>query len=245
MVAIGAALTLTACSNAPFQGIGERTSSWINAPTVPTPTTVVVTRPAVVSSLRLQWFNDDIETQNLDDPEALISEIFDRRQGDRFIQASRAEIEVALPGVEFPSFVPYGAEWVSSQLVIENTRLLSDDPSAAFGIWSTEPYTRSRTVAQMLVLNVSLDPERASALAAGELEISCAQLSDLTTESCELIEIDSSSYWRLRSAGGTTIIWFDDTYRYEMFGRNVISLDVLQRMATDMVPLSELRPAAS
>ena len=245
MAALGAALILTACSDAPFQGMGERTSSWINEPTVPTTTTVVVTRPVVVSSIGLQWFNDDIETQNLDDPEALIAEVFSRRQGDRFIQASRAEIEVALPGVKFPAFVPYGAEWVSSQLVIENTRLLSDDPSAAFGIWSTEPYTRSRTMAQMLVISVAFDPETATALASGEIEISCAELSDVTTESCELVEVESISLWRLRSAGGTTIIWFDGTYRYEMFGRNAVSPDVLQKMATDMVPLSELRLGAS
>jgi hypothetical protein len=245
MVVLAAAVTLTACSDAPFQGIGERTSGWINEPTVPTTTTVVVTRPVVVSSLVLQWFNDDIETQNLDSPEELISEVFARREGDRFIQASRAEIEVALPDIMFPALVPYGAEWVSSQLVIENTGLLSDDPSVAFGIWSAEPYTRSRTVAQMVVLSVALDPEMAAALASGEADVSCAQFSDVTTESCELVQVGSSSFWRLRSAGGTTIIWFDNTYRYEMFGRNFISPEVLQEMATDMIPLSELGLGAS
>ncbi|MFQ5524495.1 MAG: hypothetical protein ACE5F5_13140 [Acidimicrobiia bacterium] len=243
-VALGAALVLTACSDAPFQGIGERSSKWINEPTVPTTTTIVFVRPEVISSGELQWLNDSIETENLNDRDALISGVFSRRQGDRFIQASRTEISVALPGVEFPSLVPYGAEWVSSQLVIESTGRLADDPAAAFGIWSTEPYTRSRTVAQMVVLNVAVDPETATALAEGE-GVSCAGFSDVSTQSCETVEIGSTIYWRLRSAGGTTFIWFDDVYRYELFGRSFVPPEVLLRMATDTVPLSSLAGDAS
>ncbi len=239
MVALATALTLTACSDAPFQGIGERSSGWINEPTLPSTTTIVVTRPEVVGSEELQWLNDSIETENLDDRDALISEVVSRRKDDRFVQASRAEIAVALPGVEFPALVPYGAEWVSSQLVVEDTGLLSDDPSAAFGIWSTEPYTRSRTVAQMIVLTVALDPQTAAALSEGE-GVSCAGFSDVSTESCETVEIGSTIYWRLRSASGTTLVWFDDVYRYELFGRSFVPSEVLLRMATDMVPLSSL-----
>ena len=239
MVALGAAVVVSACSERPFESFGERSSNWINEPTIPTTTTTVFARPEVVASEELQWFNDSIETENLDDRDALIAEVFARRQGDRFIQASRAEIAVALPGVAFPALVPYGAEWVSSQLVIDGSGRLADDPAAAFGIWSTEPYTRSRTVAQMAVLNVAIDPETAAKLADGE-GISCAGLSDVSTESCETVEVGSTIYWRLRSTGGTTLVWFDDSYRYELFGRNFIPSDVLVRMATNMIPLSDL-----
>ena len=47
--------------------------------------------------------------------------MFARREGDRFIQASRKEIVALLPAVRFPAVVPYGAEWVSSQVVVENS----------------------------------------------------------------------------------------------------------------------------
>ncbi|MCZ6456505.1 MAG: hypothetical protein O6650_04570, partial [Actinobacteria bacterium] len=126
-----------------------------------------MTVPKSSSAAILQWSNDAIVTENLADPEALIAEVFARREGDRFIQASRAEIAAALPLVRFPADVPYGAEWVSSQLVIENSGELSDDPSAAFGIWSAEPYSRSRSVAQMAVLRIAIDKETATELALG------------------------------------------------------------------------------
>ena len=57
--------------------------------------------------------------------------------------------------------------------MFNNDGTIAADPSAAFGIWSAEPYTRSRSVAQMIVLRVSTDPEGAEE-AASETRPSCA-----------------------------------------------------------------------
>ena len=154
-------LALAACGDDPLGAIGERTSEWIQEARVVTTTTVPVTIPVVISSHQAQWANDDIVSESLDDPGSLIAEVFARREGDRFIQASRAEIAAALPDISFPTLVPNGARWISSQLVIESDGTLSEEPSAAFGIWSAEPYSRSRSVAQMAVLTVATDVDTA------------------------------------------------------------------------------------
>lgn len=244
--ALGAAtLLMPACGDAPLGSVGRRSSDWINEPTVATTTTVPVTIPTAISSAELTWSNDDIVSNNLDDPEATVAEVFARREGDRFIQASRTEIAVALPGVGFPAKVPYGAKWVSSQLVIESTGLISDDPSAAFGFWSAEPYTRSRSVAQMAVLRVALDPESIAELAEATEPPSCARFSDRNTDTCDIIEIGGRVTWKLVASGGTTLVWFDDTYRYELFGRSYLKDEALLEMAEVMVPLAQLQPVSS
>ena len=62
-----------------------------------------ITVPSVIGSDVLKWFNDTIvTTAPLDDPVAVEDEIFDRRAGDLFIQASRAEIISLLPEVKIP-----------------------------------------------------------------------------------------------------------------------------------------------
>jgi hypothetical protein len=194
----------------------------------------------LVPVTRLQWANDEIETQNLDDRGALLEEVFSRRQGDRFVQASRQEIAVALPDVAFPAQAPSGAEWVSSQLVLDNDGTVASDPSAAFGIWSAEPYTRSRSVAQMIVLRVATDPDTAEGLASGEEDSTCARFSDRNTDDCEIVTIDSRDTWVLGGSGGTTLVWFSAPYRYELFGRGFVRLGVLQDLSARMVPLASI-----
>ena len=174
-------ITATACGGSPLESIGQRSSEWINEPTVPSTVAVVTTTPVVVPVERLFWANDEIEAANLGDRGALLQEIFARREGDRFIQASRFEIAAALPDIAFPSESPSGAEWVTSQLVFDNDGTVANDTSAAFGIWSAEPYTRSRSVAQMVIIRVAIDAETAAALESGEEEASCARFSDRTT----------------------------------------------------------------
>jgi len=233
-----AVLVLGACGEAPLESIGWRSSDWINEPTVPTTVAVVTTTPTVISAERLLWSNDGIENPAAaDDAANLLAEVFNRRQGDRFIQASRSEIVAALPDVTFPGRAPAGAEWVSSQLVFNNDGTVADDPSAAFGIWSAEPYTRSRTVAQMSVLRVSMDPEAAAELASG-VAPSCARFSERTTEECEIIAVGARDTWLLMAAGGSTVIWFEGSYRYELFGRSFVPWEILRDMSGDMVPLA-------
>lgn len=247
--AILAALVIAACGDAPLGSVGQRSSDWINEPEVVTTTVPPVTAPRSIGTDSLLWSNDGIATTNLGDREALVAEVFARREGDRFIQASRAEIAALLPSVRFPATVPYGAEWVSSQLVIENSGALGTDPSAAFGIWSAEPYTRSRSVAQLAILRVAIDPDTASEISGSEdatggslPQPSCARFSDQTTASCELLDLNGRSVWNLTSSSGTTLIWFEGDYRYELFGRSFLSRDAIEAMAAETVALSDVTP---
>lgn len=239
-----AGVTLAGCGAYPLQSLGNRSSEWINEPTVPTTLEVVTTAPTVIPVSNLQWSNDVIETQNLSDPAALLSEVFDRREGDRFIQASRFEVAAALPDVAFPGLAPPTAQWVSSQLVFNDDGTISDDPSAAFGIWSAEPYTRSRSVAQMVVLRVYSDPEAAAEVAESG-EASCARFADETTDQCEIIDVGGRDTWALDGPGGSTLVWFEGTYRYELFGRTFIPIGTLREMSAEMVPLAAINSASS
>jgi hypothetical protein len=200
------------------------------------PTTV----PIVINTLGLKWFNDGIGGELLDDAEALKNAIFDRRGGDLFVQASRAEIAALVPGLKFPSVTPYLSEYVTSQIVFDNDGNLSADPVAAFGIWSSEPYTRSRSVAQMIVLRVSEDAAGAAEVADPATEISCARFSDRTTEVCAVTTIGVTPVWSLEASNGTTLIWYDEDYRYELFGRSFVAVAALQEMVGDLVPLTDL-----
>ena len=238
-------LAVAACGDRPLQAIGERSAEWINEPEVVTTTLPPVTTPRFVEMENLRWANDDIVNPNLDDRAALIATVFDRREGDRFIQASRAEIAAALPEVQFPGVAPYGAEWVSSQLVIENNGTLSRDPSAAFGIWSVEPYTRSRSVAQMAILRVAIDPETAAEIAEAGEDITCARFADRATVVCDTLNLDGKQVWKLVGGGGVTLIWFSTNYRYELFGRDFVPAVDLNEMVSSAIPLAELEPISS
>lgn len=216
-----------------------RSSEWINEPTVPTTVEVATTTPSVVPVRRLTWANDRIQTESLEDQTALLSEVFSRRGGDRFIQASRREIAVALRGIAFPRRAPSGAEWVTSQLVFDNDGTLADDPSAAFGLWSAEPYTRSRSVAQMVVLRVSMDPDGSGG------EATCERFAERNADECEIVKVRQRDTWLLRSSGNATLIWFDGDYRYEMFGRSFVPVRVLRNMSRDMVRLDSIGQESS
>lgn len=240
LLVLVAVVAVVGCGDQPLESLGLRSSDWINEPTVPTTVAINTTTPTVVSADDLLWANDVIETANLSDPEEMLSEVFARRGGDRFIQASRYEIAVALPDVAFPSRAPAGAEWVSSQLVFENDGRVAADPSAAFGIWSAEPYTRSRSVAQMAVMRVSMDLEAATALASGEADASCARFAERTTDSCEALSIGDRNAWLLRASAGPTIVWYEGPYRYELFGRSFVPQEVLRGMVADTVPLASI-----
>ena len=233
-------MVVAACGDTPLGSIGQRSSEWINEPEVTTTSAVVVTVPVAVGVEKLLWSNDEIVTQNLFDPVQLISEVFARREGDRFIQASRAEVSTMLPEVHFPARVPYGAEWVTSQLVIENSGQLSDDPSAAFGIWSAEPYSRSRSVAQIAILRVANDKETATEITQSGEDPSCARFADPTTNSCEIFNVSDRTVWSLTSNQGITLVWFEGDYRYEMFGRPYVPFEALLGMTAESVRLADL-----
>lgn len=243
-LAVLTGLAVAACGGLPLESIGRRSSDWINEPTVPTTIRVVTSAPTVIDVATLQWSNDEIETQNLGDQALLLDEIFARRAGDRFIQASRFEIAALLPDLAFPTLAPPTARWVSSQLVFDNDGTVAADPSVAFGIWSAEPYTRSRSVAQMAVLRVSNDPETATEVATGG-DVSCARFAERTTGRCEIIEVGLRHTWILDGPGGATLIWFDGPYRYELFGRSFLPVSTLRDMSGSMTPLTAINGGSS
>lgn len=232
-------VVLSACGETPLESLGLRSSDWINEPTVPTTIAVNTTTPTVASADDLIWVNDEIVGPS-GNQDAVLAAVFARREGDRFIQASRGEIAIALPDVAFPSRVPAGAGWVSSQLVFDNDGSVAADPSAAFGIWSAEPYTRSRSVAQMVVLRVSMDLEAATELATGEVAASCARFSERTTDSCELTTVGGRDTWLLTESNGVTVVWYEGPYRYELYGRPIVPVPVLVDMSADVVPLGSV-----
>ena len=229
-----------ACGDAPLQSVGEKSSEWINEPTVPTTAAVVTTAPVVVTSEILKWFNDSIVSESMDDPGALLQEIFRRRGGDLIIQSSRAEMMVLLPELKFPSVVPYLAEYVTSQIVFSGSGQLADDPVVGFGLWSSEPYTRSRSVAQMVVLWVSFDEDAAAELAEPGADTSCARFSGSSTQSCEIRQIGDTTVWSLRADNGNTMVWLDGSFRYELFGRTSVPVAILERMIPSFAPIGEL-----
>ncbi len=238
-------LFVVSCGGSPLESLGLRSSDWINEPTVPTTVPVPTTTPTSIPSDALLWANDDVGPASGMDAEAVAQQVFARRQGDRFIQASRYEIAAVLPSVAFPAEAPAGAEWVSSQLVFDGDGAVASDPSAAFGIWSAEPYSRSRSVAQMIVLKVSQDPDGAAEIESGENPPSCARYADRTAEECEIVTVGDRETWLLTASSGSTLIWFDGTYRYELFGRSFVPIPILRTMSEDMVPLDSIAAAPS
>lgn len=230
------ALALVGCGNEPLQTLGKRSSKWVTEPTVVTTTTIPITVPLVAPADSLIWFNDEIGTAS-PDPESVVALVFARREGDRYIQASRAEIATALPDIGFPSRFPPLAEYVTSQLVIENNGEIADDPSAAFGIWTAEPYTRSRSVGQMIVLRVFMDSQTAAEILLPDADLSCSRFSDGTSDSCDVEEIGGRTTWVLRNSSGTTLVFFDDRYRYELFGRPFAPVEALRQTVASMAPM--------
>lgn len=226
----------TSCGDSPFLSLGERSSRWVTEPTVLTTTTVPTTIPVVRDAGDLIWYNDDLGEGPVE-PAEVVAAVFARREGDRFIQASRAEISKVLTGIKFPERVPPLSEYVTSQLVIDNNGEVSDDPSAAFGIWTAEPYTRSRSVAQMIVLRVYRDAETAAEILTEGADLSCTRFAGSETSTCDVTEVGGATTWILESTAGITLIWFDDIYRYEMFGRPFAAREGLIQTAASMMPL--------
>ncbi|MET0832168.1 MAG: hypothetical protein ABWY62_07270, partial [Acidimicrobiia bacterium] len=147
LVAVVAAV-LTACSDSQLlDELGERSHQYVQGTTTLPP---VTTAPGVGQggvplkdiARDLSWYNEGIETGPTFETAVVISAVWLRGNGlDRFIQASPREVAAALPGVQFPSLVPRTTQSITSQLVYDTASATLDaDVSAAFGLWSGEPY---------------------------------------------------------------------------------------------------------
>lgn len=214
-----AVFVLGACGEAgPLEGVGDRSGAWVTAATLPTttapPVVIEVGEEGLVGATDILWVNDDIgPAQPLDDPQAVISAVWNRQLGSRFVQASRAEIAKALPTIRFPEAVPEAVRWVTSQLVYDPaTGLLDADTSSAFGFWTVEPYTADS--GQLAVLRVGPAPD---GLGAAQSDIVPIVVPD-----------------------GLSLGWTEAGLRYELFCQASVTDEVCNAIVESFIPLSDL-----
>lgn len=244
LVVMGLMVVLAACSDDSLADLGGRSSDWIGevATTVATTTTTAPVR--LHSAREAEWINDEFGAPDPElEPGRVLAAVF-ARSGDssQFLQASREEIVAVVPDVEFPSVLPVEVTHVTSQLVIESRELtLADDPTVAFGLWSVEPYTRSRSVGQAAVLNVSEDPDGVSLAEAGDREEVCGSL--ITGDRvCSAETLPGGPVWRLEDEGGVLHVWFSDPFRYELGGFRNFGEDLVHEVIGSAAPLADLPP---
>jgi hypothetical protein len=209
------ALAAGACSDSSLSDLGQRASGWIGEPESGPVQTDPSGQPAVVRSVEVDWVNDDAGGASLaGDPAAVVQAVIARSSGpERYIQASRLEIAAALPGLLFPDLVPPEVTAVTSQLVVASARdRLDDEVHAAFGLWTVEPYTRSRSVGQRGTFTVA-------GIAA---DSACDRLAAGAVAACTTTTIDVFDVVRIDAESGQTWVWDDDTYEYQLFLRGAL-----------------------
>ena len=219
LVAMGAILA-SGCGEAGLlDGAGDRTRSVVHGATTTTVAPIAVAAGTADEGLipggDILWFNDDIDPQFTGSSPEVIDAVWKRQLGSRFVQASRREIAAAMPALSFPSLVPQQVRWVTSQLVYNETSgALDPDTSAAFGLWTAEPY-RSDT-ARLGVLRVGRG------------------LPDDLAERSEISVIAVPD--------GVSLGWTESGHRYELFCRSEVSEELCLEVAESSVPLSGLAP---
>ncbi len=213
-------LVAAACGEAGvLDGIGSKTRAFVEGDA--TTTSTVVALPAgtgdegLVSATDVLWFNDDIATRSTGKPEEVVASVWKRKINSRFIQASRAEIAAAMPAIRFPELVPSDVRWVTSQLVYDaDTGLLDSETSAAFGLWSAEPYLSDRS--------------RLGVLRVGRAAVNTlAERSDIVP---------------ILVPDGVSLGWTESGYRYELFCRSSVSDELCIEVASSSTLLSDLLP---
>jgi hypothetical protein len=226
LVVLLCALMLSACSDTSLLDLGGRSSTWIGESG-----TGAVAGPAesgqnVVRSVEVDWFNDELGSSvAVGTPDEVIAAVVERTSGpDRYIQASRLEIAATLPGLAFPDLFPSEVVAVTSQIVIGSGRdRLDDEIYAAFGLWTVEPYTKSRSVGQRGTFTVA-GPSPDSA---------CERLAAGVAAACNPDTIGDHETIRIDAESGQTWVWSDDAYEYQLFLRG--SLDNNAEIADFMI----------
>lgn len=216
-------LLLAACGEqGVLHGVGDRTESFVVGSTTTTVTLPAVAAgqvgEAVVSAQDVLWFNDGKDPQFTGEATEVIGAVWRGRVGaSRFVQSSRAEIASALPGIMFPSTVPEQVRWVTSQLVYQSDQgTLDPDTSAAFGMWSSDPYQSES--GRIGVLRVGPAPTDAPI---GRTEIVPTAVPQ-----------------------GLSLAWTEASMRYELFCRSEVSEDLCLDVASSSVPLADLLSGA-
>jgi hypothetical protein len=142
------ALVVASCSDdGLFSGLGDRSQVIVHGDASTTTTTVAAIRvDTPLGSVRasdIVWYNDELAEQGVGTIGEVTAAVWRRGDGvTSVIQASRDEIAVALPGLQFPEHLPDAVGWVTSQLVFDvASGTLGRDNSAQFGLWYLEPYS--------------------------------------------------------------------------------------------------------
>jgi hypothetical protein len=213
----------SACGLAgPLDGLGERSSDWVHEVEITAEVVAVVeAEPAAgntVQAADVLWFNDDLEEQaSGDEPEKVIAAVWARQVGSRFVQASRAEVAAAIPGIMFPEDIASEVRWITSQLVFEaSTGTLDGETAAAFGLWQVEPY--SITDGRVGVLRVGPASER--------------------------IAPERSAVIAIVVPDGISLGWAEEGLRYELFCRSAVPEGMCSEIAASFRPLSDLLPTS-
>jgi hypothetical protein len=213
------ALFAMGCGDAGLlDGVGDRTRDFVEGETTTTisiPTVAAgIGEEALVGTLDVVWYNDAKDPQHLGEPEDVITAVWDDRIGNsRFVQSSRAELAAALPSLRFPEFVPEQVRWITSQLVYDkSTGSLDTDTSAAFGLWTSDPYQS--------------DTGRIGVIRVGQ-----APFDALDNRSPINVVVVPD---------GISLGWTESSMKYELFCRSEISEQLCTDVATSVLPMSDL-----
>ncbi len=213
------AVVAAACTDGPLlEDVGDVSQRVVHGATTSS-TAAVLTDDAGEPVLRmarastLAWFNAELADVDGVEGAVVLNRVWTRGEGvNRFVQAGPAEIAAVLPGVGFPEVVPDTAQVVTSQIVFDvGSGLLDVNTSAAFGVWTTTPYSVGREEGQILVLRVG----QASAF---EVDPFVGILSQSVEE-------------------GLSLTWVEGEYSYELFCRTGITELSCTRMAENFIPL--------
>ncbi len=228
-----AALLMPACSDGSLSALGDRSSDWIGEVAAEEGEQAYTAQP-IDAPDALEWSNDDLGVPASADPAEVITAVVERSTGgDRFVQASRFEIARALPEVSFPNRIPTEVDAVTSQLVVSiGGDRLDDEVFATFGLWTVEPYTKSRSVGQRGVLSIGPHSE----------DPPCGRLAEAAQAACSEVDLDGMRASRLDGESGQTWVWTDGVYEYRMFLRGSLEANqpAVEAMTSSLVALGEL-----
>ncbi|MFH1331003.1 MAG: hypothetical protein ABIJ48_10185 [Actinomycetota bacterium] len=220
MILTLAALVAAGCGDV-FEGVGDLSRGLVHGGSTTSTTTTTLPQPGGGMALTglsgdVVWVNDEFEVPPGVSADAVIRRVWQRSDGvDPFVQASRFEIATALVGIEFPRLVPEKVTHISSQLLFDpQTGTIDVGTSAAFGLWTAEPYTVPRTEGQLVVLRVGL---RSALPDQGSGDISTFQAAD-----------------------GRELAWAAGGYVYQLFCRRGISEESCFAMADALSSLQLL-----
>lgn len=217
---VALSIGIAACGEAGvLDGVGDRARHYVQGDTTTTTTIVAVVAgtgdEGLIGAVDVQWFNDDLPNQMSGTADEIVRGVWERQLNSRFVQSSRIEIATALPAIMFPDLVPEAVRWVTSQLVYESsTGVLDPDTTAAFGLWTSDPYQSD--AARLGVLRVGTAP---------------ADLLPVRSEIVPIIVPD-----------GISLGWTESGHKYELFCRSDVSEELCIDVAESTEPLSTLLP---